>query len=582
MTLRVKAIIIPRVIRCAALATLMASVAGCAGLGDLGGSSNKNPYGEYLAARHAAAINEPEIAQKYFDKTLAADSKNPIVLERAFMAATYAADMRRSVSLAGQIIKIAPDHRLARLVLALDDIRDGDYKQAQTQIGSVETGVFAALVGSLTQAWAAAGDGNREAALAKLKTFEGKPAFDLFRTYHTAEILDLLGDKAGAEKAYAEAMDTSGATSIRIVQAYASFQSRQGEMDKAAATLKAFLVLSPQHPLALTDYERVKAGKALKPLVSTASEGVAEALYGLGSALAQEPGSDLAVLYLRLAIWMRPDFNVAHTLLADTYEQKKQWTNAIASYGRVSKSSPLYPNARIQAAIDLNHLDRQPEAIAMLKALAAEDPESVEPYVALGDIYRAKEKYAEAAAQYAHALQLAGPPQPSHWSLYYARGICNERLGKWADAEADLKLALKLSNDHPLVLNYLGYSWIEQGIHLEDALAMIEKAVELRPTDGFIVDSLGWAQYRLGDYSHAVQVLQRAVELEPADSTINDHLGDAFWKVGRKIEARFQWSHALEMKPEADRINVLKAKIQLGLEAGEAAEHHQPATKTGS
>tara|TARA_R110000868_G_scaffold91679_3_gene254048 strand:+ start:302 stop:2038 length:1737 start_codon:yes stop_codon:yes gene_type:complete len=570
------------ILRGAVLAALMASVGGCAGLGDFGQSANKNPYGEYLAARHASATNQPEIAQKYFDKTLAQGSNNPIVLERAFMAATYAGDMRRSVTLAKQIIKQSPDHRMARLVLALDDMRDGDYVQAQAQIGNAEAGVFAALVGSLTQAWAAAGEGNRDAALARLDTFKGKPAFDLFRTYHTAEILDLLGDNAGAEKAYAEAMDASGATSIRIVQAYASFQSRQGQMDRAQATLKSFLVLSPQHPLALADYNRVASGKPLKPLVGSASEGVAEALYGLGSALAQEAGSDLAILYLRLAIWMRPDFNVAHTLLADTYEQKKLWAEAIASYGRVSRSSALYPNARIQAAIDLNHLDRQPEAIAMLKALAAEDPKSIEPYVALGDIYRAKENYAEAAAQYAHALQLAGNPEPSHWSLYYARGICNERLGKWAEAETDLKLALKLSNDHPQVLNYLGYSWIEQGVHLEEALAMIEKAVELRPTDGFIVDSLGWAQYRLGDYAHSVQVLQRAVELEPADSTINDHLGDAFWKVGRKIEARFQWSHALEMKPEEDRIKVLKAKIQFGLEAGEAAEHHQPAAKTGS
>ncbi|HEY4344446.1 MAG TPA: tetratricopeptide repeat protein, partial [Parvibaculum sp.] len=193
-----------------------------------------------------------------------------------------------------------------------------------------------------------------------------------------------------------------------------------------------------------------------------------------------------------------------------------------------------------------------------------------------GDIYRGKEKYAEAAAEYTKAIEKAGTPAPSHWSLYYARGICNERLGKWPDAERDLKLALKLSGDHPLVLNYLGYSWIEKGTHLKEALAMIEKAVELRPTDGFVVDSLGWAQYRLGDYARAVQVLQRAVELEPDDSTINDHLGDAFWKVGRKIEARFQWSHALEMKPEKDRVEILKTKLEFGLEAGEAAQHHQP------
>jgi tetratricopeptide (TPR) repeat protein len=490
--------------------------------------------------------------------------------------------MGRAVSLARRYIKVAPDNRMARLVLALDDIRDGDYAEAQAQIGSAETGLFSALVGSLTQSWAAAGQGDRAGAMAKLRTFEGKPAFDLFRTYHTAQILDLLDDKAGAQQAYAEAMATSGGTSIRIVEAYSSFQARHGEMDKAKDTLNQFLALSPQHPLAKADLESLQAGKVPAPLVGSASDGVAEALYGLGSALAQEAGSDLAVLYLRLAIWMRPDFDVAHTLLADTFEQKKYWADAIASYANVSKGSPLYANARIQSAIDLDHLDRQPEAIAMLTSLAKDEPTSIEPFVALGDIYRSKENYAEAFKQYDHAIALAGAPKPGHWSLYYARGICNERMGKWQAAEADLKTALKLSDDHPLVLNYLGYSWIEQGTHLEEALGMIEKAVELRPTDGFIVDSLGWAQYRLGDYAHAVQVLQRAVELEPGDSTINDHLGDAYWKVGRKIEARFQWSHALEMKPEPDRVGVIKAKLQFGLEAGEAAAPQKSALNEGS
>ncbi len=567
---------VTRFSRVVLFSALITGLAGCANLGNFGGGASDTTYGNYLAARYASSVHEPKIAEKYFDKTLAKDADNAMVLDRAFMTATMAGEMDRAVRLGRRLVKIAPDHRMAHLVLALDDIQRGRYAAAHAEIGNAEAGAFVALVGSLTQSWAAAGEGDRAAALASLKTFEGKPAFDLFRTYHTAEILDLLGDNDGAAKAYREAMDSSGDGSIRIVQAYASFLSRQGQPDKATKVITDFLTLSPQHPLALAALAQLKSGKVLKPIVANASEGIAEALYGLGSALAQESGSDLAILYLRLAIWMRPNFDVANTLLADTYEQKKLWSEALSAYAQVPKSSPLYENARIQSASNLNRLDRQPEAIAMLSDLAKADPQSIEPLVALGDIYRSKEKYAEAATQYAHAIALAGAEQPSHWSLYYARGICNERLGKWQDAERDLKTALKLSGDHPLVLNYLGYSWIEQGTHLDEALAMIEKAVELRPTDGFIVDSLGWAKYRLGDYAHAVQVLQRAVELEPGDSTINDHLGDAFWKVGRKIEARFQWSHALEMKPEPDRISVLKAKLQYGLDAGIAAEHQPP------
>ncbi|MCE9649955.1 MAG: tetratricopeptide repeat protein [Parvibaculum sp.] len=563
--------------RVIAAAALLSLLQGCSSLsGIAGGGNEETPYGDYLAARYASAVHDSKAAEKYFDKTLAVDPENAIVIERAFMVSLNAGEMRRAVSLARQLVRISPDHRMARLVLALDDIRDGDYGDAQKQIGNAEAGVFVALVGSLTQSWAAAGDGDKELALAKLKAFEGKPAFDLFRSYHKALILDVLDDTKGAEESYIAAMDASGGTSLRIVQSYASFLSRHDRMKEAREVLDQYATLSPDHPLILDAIARLKTGEPMKPLVANASEGVAEALYGLGSALAQDTGNDLSTLYLQLAIWMRPDFNVAHTLLADGYEQKKRWADAIASYGRVSKDSPLYRNARIQTALDLDRLDKQTEAIAVLRELSAEDPNTLEPLVALGDIYRGKENYAAAAAEYSRAIEIAGKPGPSHWSLYYARGICNERLGKWPDAERDLKTALKLSSDHPLVLNYLGYSWIEQGTHLKEALAMIEKAVELRPTDGFVVDSLGWAQYRLGDYAAAVRVLQRAVELEPDDSTINDHLGDAFWKVGRKIEARFQWSHALEMKPEKDRVDVLKAKLEFGLEAGEAAQHHQP------
>lgn len=561
---------------------LLVMLQGCAGTGLFADRRAETPYGDYLAARFAGSVHEGRAAEKYFDRTLAADPDNSVIIERAFMVALNSGDMDRAVTLARRLVKLAPRHRMARLVLSLNAIRKSDYREARAEIGNAETGAFVALVGALTKAWAAAGEGDKALALNELKAFEGKPAFDLFRAYHTALILDMLGDAKGAEESYRQAMDTSGATSIRIVQAYASFLDRQGRVNEARAALDQYIAMAPDHPLAKASLAEIASNKTMKPLIGNAAEGVAEALYGLGSALAQDRGNELSELYLQLSIWMRPDFDVARTLLADFYEQQKRWEDAIAAYDAVAASSPLYQNALIQKALDLNRLDKDAEAIDVLNKAADRFPSSIEPVIALGDVYRGKEKYAEAGIEYTRAIALAGAPKPAHWTLYYARGICNERLGQWPEAERDLKLALKLSDDHPLVLNYLGYSWIEQGVHLTEALAMIEKAVELRPTDGFIVDSLGWAHYRLGDYKQATEYLERAVELEPGDPTINEHLGDAMWKVGRKIEARFQWSHALEMKPEKDRVPLLKKKLEFGLDTAEADHKRYAPVPPGS
>jgi Flp pilus assembly protein TadD len=134
-----------------------------------------------------------------------------------------------------------------------------------------------------------------------------------------------------------------------------------------------------------------------------------------------------------------------------------------------------------------------------------------------------------------------------------------------AAGRKDFQKALELNPDQPQVLNYLGYSWVDQGVNLEAGMEMIKKAVELRPKDGYIVDSLGWAYYRLGRFDEAVKHLERAIELRPEDPTINDHLGDAYWKVGRELEARFQWSHARDLKPEPEDLVKIEAKLKDGL-----------------
>ena len=128
-----------------------------------------------------------------------------------------------------------------------------------------------------------------------------------------------------------------------------------------------------------------------------------------------------------------------------------------------------------------------------------------------------------------------------------------------------MRKALEMQPEQPHVLNYLGYSWIDQGVNLDEGMKMIKRAVDQRPDDGYIVDSLGWAFYRIGNYDEAVKNLERAIDLKPEDPTINDHLGDAYWRVGRTLEAKFQWAHARDLKPEPDELPKITAKIDNGL-----------------
>jgi Flp pilus assembly protein TadD len=167
---------------------------------------------------------------------------------------------------------------------------------------------------------------------------------------------------------------------------------------------------------------------------------------------------------------------------------------------------------------------------------------------------------------YDRAIALLDGDEAGQWGVYFARGVTRERTGYWQEAEADFRRALELRPDQPQVLNYLGYTYVELGENLDEALDLIEKAVAAQPNSGYIVDSLGWVYYRLGRYQEAVDQLERATELMPTDPILTDHLGDALWAVDRKREARFQWRRALSFDPEEDEAGRIRRKLDVGLD----------------
>ncbi len=352
---------------------------------------------------------------------------------------------------------------------------------------------------------------------------------------------------------------------MRVVEAYGAWVSRNRSPKDALAIFEAFDKQLPHHPLITEAMDKLKAGQKLPPLVANVQAGAAEALYGLGASLGRRGGEDLGLVYLQLSLYLAPTHPLALLSLADLYESLKKPALAIKVYERVPANSPLHRNAAIQMATDLDALDKADEAEQHLQALLKDRPDDLEAIMALGNVQRGHKKFAECADTYGKALDTIKQPEKSNWVLFYFRGICYERSHQWPKAEADLKKALELYPDQPQVLNYLGYSWIDQGVNLDQGMEMIKKAVAQRPDDGYIVNSLGWAYYRLGNYEEAVKNLEHAVDLKAEDPTINDHLGDAYWRVGRQLEARFQWAHARDLKPDPEDLPKILAKLQNGL-----------------
>ena len=281
--------------------------------------------------------------------------------------------------------------------------------------------------------------------------------------------------------------------------------------------------------------------------------------------MTDEQSIDVALLYARLALSFNADRPVMLTLLGDTYEDMGQYGRAIEAYAQVPDDSPLRANSDMEIAVSLQRLERKDDALAKLKTLIGRDPSNYDAIVTMGNLYRNNEDYANAAKVYDQAIALLTQPAQANWRVFYYGGIAHERLKQWDLAEKSFRRALELSPLEPMVLNYLGYSMIEKKINLSEAMEMVKKAVELRPNDGYIIDSLGWAYFQLGDYEQAVTNVERAVELLPADPIIAEHLGDAYWRVGRKLEAKFQWQHAKDNKPEPDDLKRIAGKLRDGL-----------------
>jgi len=519
--------------------------------------------GNYLAAIVAGAQRDTFAASTFFREALRDDPKNTDLTDRAFVAALANGNMPEAMALTGRVIAHDRTNGLAHLARGVDQIKQRKYAAARAEFTKGGGDRRRDITSTLLTAWSYAGAKDTRKALATLDTLTDD-AFLVFRDYHAALIAELGGDKAEAEKRFKSAYSAERNT-LRLVDAYARFLATHGQREEAKKLYLAFDEVAPNHPIVLAGLAALDEGKPLPPFVRSAEEGAGEVLYGLG-AVGGRQGDELAsLIYLRLSLFLAPENALAIVTLGDVYERMKQEETAIDLYQSVPKDSPLRVNADVQAALLLETLGKSKEASESLSAIVAANPKNQEALTALGNLQRSRKSFADAAATYTRVLDLHPKADKSLWLLYYYRGIANERRKDWPAAEADLKKALELNPDQPLVLNYLGYSWVDKGSNLDEAFKMLRRAVDLRQRDGYVVDSLGWAYYRLGRYDDAVRELEKAIDLKPSDPVINDHLGDAYWRVGRKLEAHFQWNHARDLNPDPDDLPKILDKIKNGM-----------------
>jgi len=519
--------------------------------------------GSYMAGQQALKDLRTDEAARYFSDAAQADWDNPILVERAFVALATDGQIGKAASTARRMLELDPANELAELVVASEALKERRYDSAVRQLSQISQESFSGITAGILRAWAMVGDNRGDDAQALMEQL-GANGLDEFLVFHRALMAEAAGDTELALELAARAFEAEPYVA-RMAEVYARMLANAGRFDEASDVLDAFESEGLTHPIIEIVRESIEAGRRPGVFAANVQIGAAEMFHGIGVALSRDGSSDLALVFLRLGVYLDPGADVISLALGQLLDIAGQHQAANQIYDAIPANSAMKPMAVVRVAQNLDTTGDRAEAIRRLNNIVATRPDDLDAVSVLGDLLRYDEDYLAAAEAYTKALEITGGESPADWRFYYVRGIAYERAKEWPRAEADFLKALELNPDQPQVLNYLGYSWIDQDMHLVRALEMIEKAVAAQPQDGYIIDSLGWAFYKLDRMEEAVETLERAVMLLPNDPEINDHLGDAYWKVGRKLEARFQWNIARSVDETGNVAERVGPKLAEGL-----------------
>ena len=522
-------------------------------------------FGGYLAGRHALSTKDFDAASTYLSKAIEDDIENPELLNGLISVQVSLGNIGAAKISSDNLDLLGVQTQLSNMVKIAIQLRNRDFDNAKQQIEN-EQGINP-LLDKIVTGWAFADEGNFENAETIFDEIGKGSSLAQFSQMQKASMLAAYGR-------YENALNT-----------IENLEKNSNRISVDARALKVQLLLKLDNKEEATEYFSKIFGDGVNsdaanlrmqvedhPNAYSIEEslsleaGIAYAFYAIADILKDDADPNTALLYVRLAQYLNENSPKAILLAADLLEQMGQYDLAVEEYAKISPSSSYFLSSELGRVGALRDGGKTEAALEVLYYLSREFSDIGIVHNSLGDFLRREERYSEAKIAYDRAVDIYRENNNVSWVVLYARGITHERLQEWDKAESDFRNALTINPDQANVLNYLGYSLIDRGEKLDEAMTMIEKAVSLQPESGYIVDSLAWGLFKLGQYETAIPHMEKAAELMPVDPIVTDHLGDLYWAVGRQLEAKFQWRRALSFDPELKDATRIREKLRIGLD----------------
>ena len=522
--------------------------------------------GPYLSAKYAISQSSFNTASKFYEKILNKDPTNLVLLNEALLSAIGQGDFKSAKKISDHYTLMGGESNVSNFVQDTVMIIKGDYNSIIAKINDSKKNN--PLTSRLVKAWALLGNGEMGSAKEEFNNIAQDANYRNQARYHEALAVAMVGDFEEADEILSGRKYGNISLNKRGLQAYAQIMLQVGKKQLTLDLINETLSKSRHQNFVLNNLkDKIKTGLEIEyDLIINPRQGIAEVYLGIVELLKDRVDPIEVLILSRLAEFLWPENSNTSIQVASLLEDLKQYELALISYSSIPQNDPNYLLAELGRAETLSLLKKNHASIEVLKSLAKSHSNYMVVHSSLGDAYRQVDRDNDAILAYGNAIDISNKLGKPRWEIYFYRGMIYERQKNFIKMEQDFQKALKLSPKQPDVLNFLGYSLVEQRKRLPEALSMIMSAAEERPQSGYITDSLGWIYFRLGDYQAAVEPMEKAVKLQPVDPIINDHLGDVYWMVGRIREAKFQWKRALSFSPSKKEAERIRRKLKLGLD----------------
>jgi tetratricopeptide (TPR) repeat protein len=517
-----------------------------------------NQVGSFLSSKFARSITDIDKAAYYaqysYSQNTASSGLGIIALE----ALLANGQVKEAIPIGIKIANEVPEITLAQYLKVLDSLDSNNFNKTLELLLKVSPNGIDTYILPILQTWAAAGSNQQTGGLQIIKDQAERGVLEPIYDYHSALINEFIGNSEAAKINYSNIIKKSNNANAQVYLSAAEFFKRNNNQELLDKTIAKLERLKPySNELFLLKNSNVSPDKK----INNVKDGIAEIFLNSAEILFNEGLDRQALIYGQIALYLSPNLDSASYLLGKIFRSISNNERAVKYLKNIKDNSSISYDAKITYAEIIYDMEGTEKSFQILNKFHKLHPKNINFSRSIAELFYKSENFDKSIEYYDLIFSKIEKIEFKHWPLFYSSGIALERGKKWERAEKQFLMALKFVPDNPQVLNYLGYSWIDQGININAAMDMIVKAAEQRPSDGYIIDSLGWAFYQIGQYEEAVINLEKAVELT-SDSIIIDHLGDALFYSGRKIEAVFQWKRALEFEPSEEMINKIKEKIE--------------------